>query len=207
MWGADNGWIGQIELLPNEPRVLWKLRDTSDDMSVRVGGVTSMCSFDISRDGMNELVIGRDNGALEVFAFESHSLTPSLALSTSIQGSITGIDVGGLMNPAINEIFCSTYNGKIVLLKSTEVKEEETLFDVEDKKAKKKNSKLMSLVKDKGELANKNTRIQSLKVDIGTMEREIRECRDVAKASEGDLKSRFTDFKVSAKMILQEDGL
>jgi hypothetical protein len=47
---------------------------------------------------MHDVVIGRDDGSLEVYSYDDKTSVPTLRFETKISEAITGIDVGHISN-------------------------------------------------------------------------------------------------------------
>ncbi len=57
-------------------------------------------AIDFSKDGINEVVIGRDTGSLEVYGFDQHH-QPALLFQSSLEESISSIDGGFFTSPNV----------------------------------------------------------------------------------------------------------
>lgn len=59
--------------------------------------------IDFTKDGINEVVIGRDTGSVEVYGFDPHQ-QPSLIFQASLEESISSIDGGFFTSPNVQVI-------------------------------------------------------------------------------------------------------
>ena len=66
MYGTSDGKCGLIELSLEEPLPKWELVNEK-----RLGGITSLDSFDVTSDGIMDLVIAREDGVVEVYVYDS----------------------------------------------------------------------------------------------------------------------------------------
>jgi len=57
-------------------------------------------AIDFSKDGINEVVIGRDTGSLEVYGFDQQH-QPALIFQASLEESISSIDGGFFTSPNV----------------------------------------------------------------------------------------------------------
>lgn len=107
-----------MELTRDEPVVLWSLEGFQTNGSA----VAVMKACDLGFEGniaagdYHDLVVGRDDGSIEIYSYDDKSSVPTLRFETKIQESITGIDVGLITTPNKQEILISTYSGKILSL-------------------------------------------------------------------------------------------
>ncbi len=63
------------------------------------GAVKAIYSaIDLTKDGINEVVLGRDNGSLEVYGFDQQQ-QPALVFQVSLEESISSIDGGFFTSP------------------------------------------------------------------------------------------------------------
>ena len=71
------------------------------NMSFHAGAIKAIYSaIDFSKDGMNEVVIGRDTGSLEVYGFDQHH-QPALIFQAPLEESISSIDGGFFTSPNV----------------------------------------------------------------------------------------------------------
>nr|XP_060635600.1 Bardet-Biedl syndrome 7 protein [Anolis sagrei ordinatus] len=94
LFGTSDGNIGLVEITGISPVEKWKIGNEK-----KRGGILCMDSFDILGDGVKELLIGRDDGMLEVYGFEN-SKSPVLryeyvscyvASTSTYSGWVTGL--------------------------------------------------------------------------------------------------------------------
>ena len=70
-------------------------------MCHHTGAIKAIYSaIDFSKDGINEVVIGRDTGSLEVYGFDQHH-QPALLFQASLEESISSIDGGFFTSPNV----------------------------------------------------------------------------------------------------------
>ncbi len=65
---------------------------------------------------MHSFICARDDGSIEIYAYEHKSPYPILRFECKIPESITGLDVGFITTPGKMEVLISTYSGKILSL-------------------------------------------------------------------------------------------
>ncbi|KAL3157729.1 hypothetical protein ABBQ32_012156 [Trebouxia sp. C0010 RCD-2024] len=70
-------------------------------------------SIDFTKDGINEVAIGRDSGSLELYGFDQQQ-QPVLIFQASLEESISTIDGGFFTSPNVQDLLVQTYSGKVV---------------------------------------------------------------------------------------------
>lgn len=72
-------------------------------------------SIDFTKDGINEVAIGRDSGSLEVYGFDQQQ-QPVLIFQASLEESISTIDGGFFTSPNVQVISPMLYSPPKYLL-------------------------------------------------------------------------------------------
>jgi Bardet-Biedl syndrome 7 protein len=67
LYGTSDGKCGLIELSLEEPIPKWELNNEK-----RLGGITCIDSFDVTNDGIMDLIITREDGVAEVYVYDSN---------------------------------------------------------------------------------------------------------------------------------------
>ena len=89
--------------------------DLSNDK--RLGGISDLDMFDMTRDGVLDILVGRDDGEIEVYALDEVR-EPQLIFSHSLSEGVTSIQ-GGMVSQAYHpEAVITTYSGKILAMSS-----------------------------------------------------------------------------------------
>jgi Bardet-Biedl syndrome 7 protein len=70
--------------------------------------------FDISKDGVKDVVIGRDDGTVNIYGFENGLDAPSLIFNGSVGESIQGLQVGNVSSVDFDEIVVCGFSGEVV---------------------------------------------------------------------------------------------
>ena len=91
-----------------------------------------MKSCDFTNSGSSDLLVSRDDGALELWAFDiNNELEP--IYQQNLKEGVTEIDYGCLSYPGVNEFLTSTYSGKIVSYMDSEVRDKFTVQSAREK--------------------------------------------------------------------------
>lgn len=147
-------------------------------MGKRKAAVNSMTSFDITADGTPDIIVGRNDGTLEVFGFDMGEECPKNQFETNIGESIRAIECGEVSNAGFNEIIAASFSGRIVGF---------TTESLTDKEASDKYGRSKGQVRREVQLSEMKSDIESLKKQVGT------ETKNLMKIMEKDGKaaSRF----------------
>ena len=65
LYGTQNGKIGLVKLTPTEPSYRWDMLNER-----KHGGITSLATTDLTGDGLPDIIVGRDDGVVEVYGFD-----------------------------------------------------------------------------------------------------------------------------------------
>ncbi|XP_014375896.1 Bardet-Biedl syndrome 7 protein isoform X3 [Alligator sinensis] len=118
LFGTSDGKLGLIQFSRSSPVHKWEIRNDK-----KRGGILCIDSFDIVGDGVKELLIGRDDGMLEVYNFDSTN-DPVLRYDHALSESITSIQGGCVGKDGYDEILVSTYSGWVTGLTTEPVNRE-----------------------------------------------------------------------------------
>lgn len=66
LYGTSDGKVGLLEMGNDEPLPKWELPNDK-----RLAGISCMDNYDILNDGVLDLIIGRDDGVIEVYGYDS----------------------------------------------------------------------------------------------------------------------------------------
>ncbi|CAE1234860.1 BBS7 [Acanthosepion pharaonis] len=116
IYGTADGRIGLLELGSSEEVQRWKIENLK-----RNGGVTCLDMFDITGDGVMDLLVGRDDGLVDIYSFDE-SAQPFHKYAHTCNESITSIQGGIVGSPGYPEIVCSTYPGIVSGLTTKKLK-------------------------------------------------------------------------------------
>ena len=66
LYGTSDGKIGLVEIGPEEPLPKWEIPNDK-----RLAGVSCMDNFDITNDGVLDLIAGREDGIIEIYSYDT----------------------------------------------------------------------------------------------------------------------------------------
>eukprot|EP01084_Bolivina_argentea_P008243 15434_1 len=108
VYGLQNGSIGAIKLNKETIYRVWLLYDDNNQ-----GSVNCISSYDFMNDGFPEIIVGRDNGNIDIFECKKGNKPHILHTLQSLNESITAIDIGYVTGISNHDIIIATYSGKI----------------------------------------------------------------------------------------------
>ncbi|GMH58382.1 hypothetical protein TL16_g02598 [Triparma laevis f. inornata] len=78
-------------------------------------GMVNVLTFsDISKDGVDDIVVGWEDGNIEVLGFDVNPDLPQTQFSANLGESVSSLAVGRLSNAEFEEIVCVGFSGKVV---------------------------------------------------------------------------------------------
>ncbi|XP_042226350.1 Bardet-Biedl syndrome 7 protein homolog isoform X2 [Homarus americanus] len=117
LYGTSDGKIGLVQLGRGSASHRWVCESGSsagNASTLRHGGITCMDHHDMTGDGVRDLLVGRDDGSIEVFSYEDGDESePVLRFSMACSESVTSVQGGVVGNAGYDEIVASTYTGWI----------------------------------------------------------------------------------------------
>jgi Bardet-Biedl syndrome 7 protein len=108
LYGTQTGRLGLVRLTPHEPNYCWDMLNER-----RYGGVTCLSTFDLSGDGVEDIVVGRDDGVVEVYSMDD-SNQPRLKYTHVLSESVTGVNGGVVGSAHYEEVVVCTYSGRLI---------------------------------------------------------------------------------------------
>ena len=109
--------MGQLLCDASMMRRGWVISPIFEGRRGKSGGVHALSHDDVTHDGMRDLLVGRDDGTLEVWSFDLGP-QPKLIFERSLQESITSLEAGFVTNVNYDELVVATYSGKLISFSS-----------------------------------------------------------------------------------------
>ena len=147
LYGTEGGTIGQLMVGSRTTERGWTLPSAA-------GVPIDMCTgYDLTADGVPDIVVGRDNGAVEVYGFELGA-EPTLMLQKSVGEGVTAVDAGTCTASSSMDAVISTYSGKIIAFAPVGAADD-SAADIEDTVANTHNAaRRLSLFRKSSRLAD-----------------------------------------------------
>ena len=95
----------------------WVINPALEGRRAKSGSVQCLHSADITKDGVKDILVGREDGLVEVWSFDVGD-APKLAFERSLHESITSIACGAVSSASFDEVVVATYSGQIVAFSS-----------------------------------------------------------------------------------------
>ncbi|XP_023562208.1 Bardet-Biedl syndrome 7 protein isoform X3 [Octodon degus] len=118
LFGTSDGKLGLIQVTPSKPVHKWEIQNEK-----KRGGILCIDSFDIMGDGVKDVLVGRDDGMVEVYSFDN-AAEPVLRFDQMLSESITSIQGGCVGTDNYDEIVVSTYSGWVTGLTTEPIHKE-----------------------------------------------------------------------------------
>jgi len=113
LYGTLDGTMGQLFLDTDTVRRGWLLQKPGGRGA---GGITAISTrFDFTQDGTNDIVVGRDDGQVQVYCFDV-SAEPQSVYEKSFNESISTLDGGFITSTAGEDVVLQTFSGKVIAL-------------------------------------------------------------------------------------------
>lgn len=212
VYGMENGAVGMVRLQYNNPKTqssivpvvtheeCWVLDDWCRK---RTSSVTALQVFDLNKNGTNELIVGRDDGRVEVYtqgnAFIPGSKQvnpPQMIFSKDINESVRSLECGLVNSMDFNEIIIAGYSGKIISF-TTEQMQERAQDD--------KHGRSLQTVSDENRIKHLRTEIDQLR---GKVDKEREKLKKMSTVATDIVTNTVLDFPINSKFILDvEQGM
>ncbi|XP_034303271.2 Bardet-Biedl syndrome 7 protein homolog isoform X1 [Magallana gigas] len=115
LYGTSDGRVGLVQIGRMAPSHRWELPNEK-----RNGGVLALDSYDITADGVLDLIVGRDDGLVEIYSYDE-SDEPIFRFKQQLSESVTSVQGGVIATQGFDEIICSTYAGWVLGLTSEQM--------------------------------------------------------------------------------------
>lgn len=215
VYGMENGAFGMVEVSFNSPvanvvkpllsyNVCWVLDDWCKK---RVSSITAIDVHELVKTGFHQIIIGRDDGRIEVY--EQISLTsglnntysdkiapPQLVFSSEINESIRSIECGFVNSSTFPEIIVAGYSGRIISF-TTEPTKERAQDD--------KHGRSLQTINDEHRISHLQSEIASLKTKL---EKDSLKLKKLSSTTADLVAHTAVDFPINYKFILDnEEGM
>lgn len=119
VYGTSKGTLGMVEVTMQATyEHLWEIDDGEKRSTI-----TCIKVYDINKDGINEIIIGRDDGRVEVYKLQSDIYAePAKIFIKDIGQSVRSIECGIVNTPDFVEIVIASYSGKVISFTSEPIK-------------------------------------------------------------------------------------
>ncbi|XP_041130154.1 Bardet-Biedl syndrome 7 protein [Polyodon spathula] len=112
LYGTTDGKLGLVQVTDSSPVYKWEVTNQK-----KRGGVLCIDRFDITGDGVKEVLVGRDDGTVEIYSLDSTN-EPVIRFEHVLSESVTSIQGGCVGKDAFDEVLTATYTGWVTGLTS-----------------------------------------------------------------------------------------
>ncbi|XP_078396201.1 BBSome complex member BBS7 isoform X2 [Cetorhinus maximus] len=123
LYGTSDGKLGLVQITKSSPLHRWEIANEK-----KRGGALCVDYYDILGDGVKELLVGRDDGIVEIYGFDNNN-EPILRFEHTLSESITSIQGGCVGKEGYDEVLTATYTGWVMGLTTEPVQREAGLSD------------------------------------------------------------------------------
>jgi Bardet-Biedl syndrome 7 protein len=210
VFGTRRGNMGSITFdANNNAKKLWNIKGTNKSTGStkrkREAAITCIKMFDITKDGINDYIVGREDGTLQVYAKDDVDTKPFLQFRSSVEENIRTLTTGVVSTPGNDEIIINTFSGRVLSF-TTESLSEKAEGDKygRSKRAIAKEATLNGLKSDLKDLKKQvEKETKTLKKEMGV----VRKSKDEGIQAYSTIQSMDTQFKVKVFFdLLQDDA-
>jgi Bardet-Biedl syndrome 7 protein len=203
MYGTEKGSAACITIKANSIKKNWQLQKGRHSITV-------LNSVDFTRDGVEDLLVGRDNGSIEIWSFDVER--PTLVFERNVNESITSIESGFLFAHDNEDIVVSTYSGKVLGYCSDQAGAIQSMNEQDDV-ASQAVGKLVSKLSNVAAVDSTKVigisnehRITGIRKEIETLEEKVLLTKaKYSKVSE-DMFAVYAKYAVQQKLVLDSEN-
>lgn len=193
--------MGQLTLLPREAPFSpgWIIQPQK-----KVGGALNVCSVDLTADGVPDMIIGRDDGNLEVWGFDMGP-EPAQQFERSLNECIQSLRAGVLQTAGKQEIILQTYSGKVVLFSDSEAGALAAPGEggsAEEAKKKGGPVKAAAAPVADGGGAKQEGRVRALRSELDTLRSQLQKEKTAFEKANGSMIATQSQFRINSKWLL-----
>ena len=112
IYGTERGSLGQLFLDSDAIRRGWNM---SVDNSI--GGVNCVAAkYDFTGDGIPDIILGKDDGAVEIFSSQDAQAQPQKIYSGNVADSVSSVHLGYVTSEDAQDVAIHTFSGNFVCL-------------------------------------------------------------------------------------------
>ncbi|ETV67493.1 hypothetical protein, variant 1 [Aphanomyces astaci] len=186
LYGTAGGTFGLVTLTNGgKLKTVWK---TAQDKAAP-SPITSMVTYDINKDGAAEVVIGREDGRVEIYSVdESGNIVKEFEYVAN--ESVRALQAGVLGTPGYDEVVLCTYSGRVMSLTSEPLDQP----DMED-----------SYGRSRGTV-QRETRIVKLRKEIAILEEKVLKEKEKSSRKGDECLPVVEEVPVNCQCVLNPDN-
>lgn len=110
LYGTTTGGIGLITFNGDKIKTKWKV---SNHDSGAPAAINSITTYDLNKDDQPEILVGRDDGRVEVYSFDSSGEVVKL-FEYANADSVRCVQGGVVSTPGYDEVIATTFSGRVM---------------------------------------------------------------------------------------------
>ncbi|KAG9415223.1 Bardet-Biedl syndrome 7 protein [Aphanomyces cochlioides] len=185
LYGTTTGTFGLVALTNSKLKTVWKTAAEK----LAPSPITSMVAYDINKDDSVEIIVGREDGRVEVYSVDEVG-TIVKEYEFVEKESIRSIQAGVLGTPGFDEIVLCTYSGRVMSLTSEPLDQP----DADD-----------SYGRSRGTV-QRETRIVKLRKEIAALEEKVLKEKDRSTRKGDECLPVVEEIPVKCQYVLNPDN-
>ena len=109
LYGTQTGVLGLLNI---DPTIIRRGFTVMPPLSKSRASITCMDVIDFTKDGVPDIIVGRDDGDLTVYGFDT-SDTPTEQFNTNISESVQSVAAGRVCKKEFDEMVVCSYSGRL----------------------------------------------------------------------------------------------
>lgn len=109
LYGTQTGVLGLLNI---DPTIIRRGFTAMPPLSKSRASITCMDVIDFTKDGVPDIIVGRDDGDLTVYGFDT-SDTPTEQFNTNISESVQSVAAGRVCKKEFDEMVVCSYSGRL----------------------------------------------------------------------------------------------
>lgn len=114
LYGCDTGHVGVVNANSNLMKPVFTLDNTIDQGKKAGVAALHACMLYESIPGVPEVVVGRDDGTVEVWSIDERNNHATLLHDVVLDESIRGLSSGHVVSADHQDLVVSTYSGNVI---------------------------------------------------------------------------------------------
>ena len=192
IFGTSKGSLGYVKISPNGSyEIIWELEDAD-----KRSPINCIKLYDINKDNFVEILIGRDDGRIEIYRFpnpDDLSSPPNVIFIKDIAQSIRAIECGVVNTPEYPEVLVAAYSGKVISFTTEPIRNR----SVEDTYGRS-----IQTVNNENRIKTLRKEIDELKKKLEKEKEKMKKSGFVASAAATNYIKAPTDFPVNSSFDL-----
>ena len=111
VYGLDDGDLGMMTLHDGYVQRRFHLPGPE---SGNKDGISLVSSHDLTKDGVSDLIVARNDGRLQVYGFDMGGSEPNVQFNAHLDESIHAMTCGVVSSPGFEELVAVTYSGRVM---------------------------------------------------------------------------------------------